>query len=343
MTIRPTARSMCTQNHVTTDRTINVVDRSAIQRSDRGAISDNTTVIYRTIVAVVLVNIVTLSASGQQPSDRPDSITNSIGIKLARIPAGTFMMGSPRGEAERDNKEVSHEVTLTQPFYLGVYEVTQAQYTNVMKDTRDFRNRAVFNQNRGGGPDHPMENVEWKLVNEFCKQLSARAEEKRAGRKYRLPTEAEWEFACRAGTTTAFHFGDSISSQQANFNGDYPAGGAQQGPYRRGTAKVGSYEPNAFGLYDMHVNVAEWCADWYDPEYYENSPDEDPLGPPFGVVATGFTNFDKNFYVVVRGGCWVDDGRACRSAYRFRAMPNTQYRLIGFRVVCEIPSAARTE
>ena len=171
----------------------------------------------------------------------------------------------------------------------------------------------------------------------FCERLSARPEEVDAKRKYRLPTEAEWEYACRAGTSTAFHFGDSLSSNQANFNGNYPASGGEEGKYLRRTTAVGSYEPNAFGLYDMHGNVAEWCADWYDPEYFSNSPQEDPLGPPFGVVSTKFTNNgSQNFFVVIRGGCWVDDGRALRSAYRYRAMPNTRYRLIGFRVACDV-------
>ena len=158
---------------------------------------------------------------------------------------------------------------------------------------------------------------------DLCKELLRKVlsnlpEEKKAGRKYRLPTEAEWEYACRAGTSTAFHFGQSLSSDQANFNGKYPAGDGKEGPYLRKTAPVGSYQPNAYGLYDMHGNVAEWCADWYDPQYYFDSPDEDPLGPPFGVVDTGFSNNgNENFFVVVRGGCWADDGRACRSAYRY--------------------------
>ena len=264
-------------------------------------------------------------------ANEPQAITNSVGIKLARIPAGTFTMGSPRSEQDRDDKEERHEVSITKPFYLGVYELKQSEYDIVAKGGSVYR-KSVFK-----GEDHPVENIEWIYAKGFCEVLSNRPEEKKAGRTYRLPTEAEWEYACRAGSSTAFHFGDALSSDQANFNGNYPAGNGKKGKYLRQTAPVGSYQPNAFGLYDMHGNVAEWCADWYDPEYYQDSPDEDPLGPPFGVVATKFTNNgDENFFAVVRGGCWVDDGRACRSAYRFRAMPKTQYRIIGFRVACDV-------
>jgi len=289
--------------------------------------------IHRTFtVTFCLLTIVAIAGAPSAQSTDTQVMTNSIDMKLARIPAGSFMMGSPRSEADRDDKEELHEVSITKPFYIGVYEVKQSEYVKVMQGIEKFRYRSAF-----ADDDNPADNLEWKLAKIFCERLSARPDEKRAGRKYRLPTEAEWEYACRAGTSTAFHVGDSLSSSQANFNGKYPAGDAKRDTYLRKTAKVGSYEPTTFGLYDMHGNVAEWCADWYDPDYYLDSPDEDPLGPPFGVVPTKFTNFgDQNFFVVVRGGCWVDDGRACRSAYRFRAMPNTRYQLIGFRVVCEI-------
>ncbi|MBC8353722.1 MAG: formylglycine-generating enzyme family protein [Planctomycetes bacterium] len=285
----------------------------------------------------VLTLVVTLVVPRLVRAEQPEigtnpTITNSIEMKLARIPAGTFVMGSRRSEAERDNKEERHEVSITKPFYIGVCEVKQSEYVEVMRGIENFNNRSAFQ-----GDDLPVETVEWKMAKIFCERLTDRSEEKAAGRKYRLPTEAEWEYACRAGTSTAFHFGDSLSSEQANFNGRYPAGDGKQGKYLRRTSVVGSYKPNSFGLYDMHGNVAEWCSDWYDPEYYADSPEEDPLGPPFGVVDTKFTNNgNQNFFVVIRGGCWVDDGRACRSAYRFRAMPNTQYRLIGFRVVCTV-------
>jgi formylglycine-generating enzyme required for sulfatase activity len=185
-----------------------------------------------------------------------------------------------------------------------------------------------------------MENVQWDQAAEFCKRLSALEAEKKAGRVYRLPSESEWEYACRAGTTTPFHSGKSLSSKEANFNGNYPYGAGARGDYLRRTAKVGSYKPNAWGLYDMHGNVSEWCNDWYDPDYYKNSPKKDPTGPEKGVVPTGYKNRNTpgvgQWYRVIRGGSWLDEARGCRSAYRYRAMPNEPYQLIGLRVVCEV-------
>jgi len=263
-----------------------------------------------------------------QAGPQRDLSTNSIGMKLALVPAGTSSMGSPDDEQERDEEELPHAVRITKPFYIGIHEVTQADYEKVMGKA----DSATFNKSNGGGPDHPMENVLWEEAGEFCKKLSELPEEKRAGRRYRLPTEAEWEYACRAGTTTPFHFGNALSSKQANSNGNFPYGSPEKGPYLRRTAKVGSYQPNAFGLYDMHGNVAEWCADWYQKDYYQKSAKEDPSGPIEGVLPSGF----GNFYRVVRGGSWLDEARACRAAYRQRAMPENRYRLIGFRVVCEV-------
>jgi formylglycine-generating enzyme required for sulfatase activity len=258
-------------------------------------------------------------------------ITNSIGMKLAYIPAGKFRMGSPDEEAERNDDELLHEVTITRPFYLGVYEVSQAEFAQIKITIKD-KPAAIFTDKRGGGPDHPMENATWEAAVLFCAGLSARAEEEKAGRRYRLPTEAEWEYACRAGTTTPFHGGAALSAKQANFNGNFPHGGADRGPYLRRTAKVGSYLANAWGLHDMHGNVAEWCADYYDKDYYRRSPKTDPKGPDQGVVPTEY----QDFFRVIRGGSWLDEGRACRSAHRFKAMPYEPNRLIGFRVVCEL-------
>ena len=255
---------------------------------------------------------------------QPEVITNSIGMKLIRIPAGRFRMGSPSSEAERERDESLHDVQITKPFLMGIYEVTQGEFAKIDQKPKPFFS--------GNGPDFPIENIEWNTAADFCKKLSALPDEMKAGRKYRLPTEAEWEYACRAGTTTPFSFGNSLSSTQANFNGNFPYGGAEKGPYVRKTVKVGSYPPNAFGLYDMHGNVSEWCADWYDPEYYNSSPEENPKGPPVGALSDDY----NNFFLVVRGGSWLDDGRGCRSAYRQRAMHRNSYRLIGFRVVCDM-------
>ena len=283
------------------------------------------------LVSTVSLFGVSENANGVQPAPQSQTeievITNSIGMKLALIPAGGFTMGSPRSEDERIAVEVEHEVVITQPFYMGIYEASQSEFAEVM----GRQIRAVFRSNDGG---LPMENLEWKDAVEFCRRLSARADERRAGRTYRLPTEAEWEYACRAGTSTPFSFGESLSSTEANFNGNYSYGDAKKGPYLRKTAKVGSYPSNAFGLYDMHGNVAEWCADWYDADYYQDSSEEDPLGPPFGVASDDF----GNFFLVVRGGSWLDDARALRSANRQRAMHRNRYGIIGFRVVCDVVS-----
>jgi formylglycine-generating enzyme required for sulfatase activity len=295
------------------------------------------------LAAGTLIGLGAALGPGRTEARDDKVLTNSIGMKLARIPAGKFLMGSPPAEKERDAGELRHEVTISRPFYLGIHEVTQGEYDKVLGKPSGGGKRnpwnfgAHFGAANGGGPDYPMENVKWSQAVEFCKRLSALADEKRAGRKYRLPTEAEWEYACRAGTTTPFHYGDALSSEQANFNGNYPYGGAAKGPYLRKTAKVGSYKPNAWGLFDMHGNVAEWCSDFYDPDYYKNSPKADPAGPEKGVLPTDY----NDFYRVIRGGCWLDEARGCRSAYRFRAMPHDPYRLVGFRVVCEVGGEGR--
>ena len=283
-------------------------------------------------LSVACLTVLAATAHAQDSATHKiEIVTNSIGMTLSRIPAGTFQMGSPKSEAERKRDEVSHEVTHTKPFLIGLHEVRQSEFRRIM-GTKPA-DRAVFK-----GPLRPMENVTWEDAGAFCRALSQVPAERNAGRKYRLPTEAEWEHACRAGTNTVFNLGDSLSAEQANFNGNYPYGDAKPGVYLRKTTDVGSYKPNAFGLYDMHGNVSEWCADWYDKEYYYDSPAEDPLGPPVGVTPTNFAekNGRKKYYLSVRGGCWLDDARACRSACRFKAMPDINYRLIGFRVHCEI-------
>jgi uncharacterized protein (TIGR02996 family) len=258
--------------------------------------------------------------------------SNSIGMRFALIPPGSFRMGSPDGETGHDDDEGPvHEVEITRPFYLGVTPVTQEQYQRVMgSNPSDF-------SSTGGGKDKvrgldtrafPVENVSWKDAQDFLKKLAALPEEKKNGRKYRLPTEAEWEYSCRGGADSfqIFHFGNSLSSKQANFDGNYPSGGAAKGPHLERTCAVGSYPANAFGLMDMHGNVWEWCADWYGEDYYANSPRADPPGPSQGI--------DR----VIRGGGWYSDGSGCRSALRDRFRPDFRDYYVGVRVA-SVPSS----
>jgi formylglycine-generating enzyme required for sulfatase activity len=289
-------------------------------------------------------------------------VKNSIGMKLVHIPPGTFKMGSPKSEQNAvvaDNysdglRGVSypaegpqHQVKITRAFWLGVYEVSQHEFKEIMgynpsHFSKDGKGKAGLSyhpleQPAGGRskvPEDtsvfPVENVSSHEANEFCAKLSRRVEEVRYGRKYRLPTEAEWEYACRGGSRleTAFHFGPSLSSGKANFRGTMPFGGADEGSYLGRTCKIGSYDKNHFGLFDMHGNVDEWCSDRYDPDYYRKSPAEDPQGPSEGSSG------------VIRGGCWRAAGRHCRSAFRWACRPEGRMACIGFRVAL-VPSGTR--
>ncbi len=245
------------------------------------------------------------AAAPRPARDLPKQLTSSVGMRFVLIPAGTFLMGSPADEAMRGKDEEQTTVTIEQPFYLGVFPVTQKEYEAVMKG-----NPSHFNRKSGGGPDHPVEQVSWDDAVAFCRKLSALAEEKKAGRAYRLPSEAEWEYACRAGTTTPFAFGPALASTQANFDGTHPYGGAAAGPFREAPAKVGSFKPNGWGLFDMHGGVWEWCSDWYVPGLQR----------------------------VLRGGSWNSSGHACRSAKRNKHKPTFKGDNIGFRVALEVGS-----
>jgi formylglycine-generating enzyme required for sulfatase activity len=281
------------------------------------------------------------------------TITNSIGMKLVRIPAGKFLMGSTKEEQDDviadyekwtgkkatadavawySDEGPRHEVEITKDFYLGIHEVTQKQYRTVMGTNPSLfsASSAFTDKVKGINTDNfPVEQVSWEDAVEFCKKLSALPAERLAGRKYRLPTEAEWEYSCRGGaySSTYFHFGNSLSSKQATFDGNYPFGGAAKGDYLQRTCKVGSYKPNGFGLFDMHGNVEEWCSDWYGKDYYGKSPRRDPQGPASGSLR------------VHRGGGWADNGQGCRSASRIGGFwgaglrPNSH----GFRAA-QVPS-----
>ncbi len=256
-----------------------------------------------------------------------ETITNSIGMDLVTIPAGEFMMGSDDSdERAREDEKPQHLVRITKPILIGQYEVTQSQYEQVMGNNPSWFSSTGGGQKKVADLDtdqFPVESVSWVQAAEFCEKLSALPAEKAAGRHYRLPTEAEWQYACRAGTTTNFHYGDSLTSTQANINGRYPYGDAPRGPYLGRTATVGSYKPNAFGLYDMHGNVAEACADWFGREYYSESPTDDPQGP------------EKGSDRVVMGGSWSADAFRCRAAHRRSNATSGLAKYFGFRVVCE--------
>jgi formylglycine-generating enzyme required for sulfatase activity len=230
------------------------------------------------------------------------------------------MMGAPATEAGRSSEEgPQHGVIISKPFYMGVFEVTQEQYEQVMgKNPSNFK-----------GAKHPVEQVTWDDAVEFCKKLSART-----GKKVTLPTEAQWEYACRAGTTTAFHTGDALKPGQANAR--IPSNpsvwdrimawlGMSSGQKTIQTTQAGSFSPNGFGLYDMHGNVLEWCSDWYGEDYYANSPKTDPQGP------------DSGSYGVLRGGGLSSYPQDCRSACRAMGVLDIRGINVGFRVAVDLP------
>jgi formylglycine-generating enzyme required for sulfatase activity len=229
-------------------------------------------------------------------------------LELRLIPAGRFVMGSPVGEEERRSEEPEHEVTVTQPFYLGRWEVTQEQYAAVTKKS----------PSKFPGPRHPVDNISCEEAEEFCRAANLLLEAQRSPWRLRLPSEAEWEYACRAGTTTPFNCGKTLSVEQANYDGNYTYGGGSKGIYRRRTVPVGSFPPNAWGLYDMHGNVWEWCQDWYGE--YPAGPVNDPRGP------------EKGGLKVLRGGGWYASPRYSRCAFRLRYYPSSRLNHFGFRV-----------
>jgi len=232
--------------------------------------------------------------------------TNPRGMKFVYIKPGTFMMGSPANDPERYYDEKQHRVTLTKGFLLQTTEVTQSQWEAVMgKNPSKFK----------GCGKCPVERVSWRNVREFIRKLNQRE----GTDKYRLPTEAEWEYAARAGTTSPFAFGTCLSTDQANYKGNYPMPGCSKGQYRKKTVPVASFAPNAWGLYDMHGNVWEWVQDWYDSDFYQKSPERNPKGPAKGTSK------------VTRGGSWGNTPEQIAHAYRDSREPDTRYINGGFR------------
>ena len=235
------------------------------------------------------------------------TLPGGVELKLVKIEHGSFMMGSGMY-----SDETPHTVTLTKDYWLGETEVTQGQYTAVMGN-----NPSSFQK----GDDYPVEGVSWNDAIAFCRKLNELfAESLPEGYRFNLPSEAQWEYACRAGTATAWYYGDSLSSSQANFDGNYPGGGAAKGKYLEMATPVRSYSPNAWGLYDMHGNVWEWCRDVYEAGYAED--------PEF---LKGQPSADDRLRVS-RGGSWYDSAVYCRSALRRRSDPAGGNYFVGFRV-----------
>ncbi len=257
----------------------------------------------------------------------PIETTNSIGMALVLVPPGEFTMGSPITEPDRHPNESPDSARIARPFHMGVYEVTQGQYLRVMGDNPSFfgptgEGKAIVNG--FDTSNYPVECVSLEDAADFCRKLSERPEEEAAGRAYRLPTEVEWEYACRAGTTAPFHFGLQLNGKQANCNGNLPFGTDVIGPYLERTTAVGSYSANAFGLFDMHGNVREWCQDWVADDKPDANAAKQTGGPTLKSVGAR------------RGGAWSTDAASCRAAHRYRSEPPYSGNYLGFRVVMVI-------
>lgn len=259
---------------------------------------------------------------------RAVSVSAPTDTNLVFIPPGTFVMGSPTNEASRTPDETQHTVVLSRGFWMGKFEVTQAEYLNVVGSNPSWFNGVRNGTNYDTDLTRPVESMRWYDATNYCGLRTLR--ERAAGMipsqyVYRLPTESEWEYACRAGTTSAFYLGDSLSSGEANFNGQYEYASwsgeiiDSNGVYLATTTSVGSYTANAWGLYDMIGNVWEWCQDWIGPY---------PSGTPIDPI--GIFSFSEP---VMRGGSWGSSALVSRSAQRGGNPPPSRSKLIGFRIV----------
>ena len=259
-----------------------------------------------------------------------EPLNDSLGIEMVLIPAGTFLMGSPEDELGRlDSEGPQHEVNVS-TFFMGKYPVTQAQW-KLVAAMPEINRELKLEPSNFKGDKRPVEQVSWYEAVEFCERLSAHT-----GRDYRLPAEAEWEYACRAGTTTPFYFGETITTELANYDGTDDPDGKRSGSYGRGpkgeyrkeTTPVDHFGiTNAFGLCDMHDNVLEWCADHWHGNYE---------GAPTDGTAW-LSEEDQSIERVLRGGSWNYTPRYCRSACRLHTSPGDRIDDLGFRVVCSAP------
>jgi formylglycine-generating enzyme required for sulfatase activity len=254
-------------------------------------------------------------------------------LDMMLIPGGTFQMGSPVDEIDRDSDESPQHPVTVPTFCMGKHPITQEQW-RVVANLPAVSQELQLDPSNFKGDNRPVEQVSWFDAQEFCARLSILAK-----RDYRLPSEAEWEYACRAGTTTPFHFGKTITTNLANYDGTDDPDGKWSGSYGRGskgiyrqeTTAVDTFSPNVFGLYDMHGNVLEWCLDHHHSDYEE---------APRDGSAWIDSNAERDAYRVLRGGSWFDNPHDCRSACRFyNGDPGNHDNSIGFRVVC---NSART-
>ncbi|NES00835.1 MAG: formylglycine-generating enzyme family protein, partial [Symploca sp. SIO1B1] len=268
--------------------------------------------------------VVTVNAKGKvtktercQAQFFTQELGNGVTLEMVAIPGGTFQMGAPVDEEGSSNDErPQHPVTI-QPFFMSKYPITQAQWRIVAVLPRVNRSLAE-NPSRFKGDKLPVEQVSWYDSNEFCSRLA-----NETGIFYKLPSEAQWEYACRVGNTTPFYFGETITSTLANYDASVTYAFERKGSYRGETTPVGDFPPNTLGLYDLHGNVWEWCADpWHDN--YKNAPSDGSI----------WQNKNDNHYMLLRGGSWNDPPQGCCCAYRYMYEPVSRSSNLGFRVVC---------
>lgn len=280
------------------------------------------------LAAVVVLSSLPLLVKAQHVTGQPHAagqpaprvLTNSVGMRLAEIPAGAFEMGSQDRRLPKQKTLTPHRVQITTSFWIGTHEVTQGEYHRVLGSNPSQFSQAggLRDRVRGVETDRlPVDSVSWHDAKEFCLRLTQLPAERQKGRSYRLPTEAEWEYACRGGSKKTWCYGNEVRTLR------------QYGWYRRRetmqrTHIVGERRSNRFGLYDMYGNVWEWCSDFYEAEYYSHSPLVDPQGPSQG------------FSRVIRGGGWDSPAGNCTNANRNSDPPQIADQDTGFRVVCEV-------
>jgi formylglycine-generating enzyme required for sulfatase activity len=258
------------------------------------------------------------SSHSDQTQQLTEELGNGVTLEMVVIPGGTFLMGSPKSKPKSAsaNDEPQHSVTV-QPFLIGKYPITKAQWKEVAS-LPEVRQNLKLRPSRCGGKSHPVTEVSWHDAVEFCDRLS-----QKTGCEYRLPTEAEWEYACRAGTTTPFHFGETIKTELANYDGSYRYHSEPKGISRGKTIPVGSLQlANDFGLFDMHGNIWEWCLDyWHDN--YDNAP----------INGSAWLASSQTQTRVIRGGSWRNEPRLCSSTSRLKGDANRGFNDTGFRIV----------